>query len=78
MPQRIGISDAKTHLSELVRQVSQTGRRIIITRQGEDVAQLGPLTYDDDELPVRRVMMRGPFGTTMPGPPIIEDLDAGR
>lgn len=39
---RIGIFDAKTHLSRLVDDVERHGRRIIIQRRGRDSAALVP------------------------------------
>lgn len=40
--QSIGAFDAKTHLSELLAQVSQ-GKSFVITRRGKPVAELRPL-----------------------------------
>lgn len=39
---RIGLFEAKNHLSDLVERAS-TGETIIITRRGSDVAALGPV-----------------------------------
>ncbi|MFO8070971.1 MAG: type II toxin-antitoxin system prevent-host-death family antitoxin [Polyangia bacterium] len=38
----IGVFDTKTHLSDILRRVSQ-GERFYITRRGERVALLGPV-----------------------------------
>jgi prevent-host-death family protein len=42
----IGLSQAKTRLSELVRQV-KAGESFIITRRGEPSAELGPIRRKD-------------------------------
>ena len=39
---QVGALEAKTHLSKLLRQ-ARAGRRIVITRRGKPVAQLGPV-----------------------------------
>jgi prevent-host-death family protein len=44
---RVGIFDAKTHLSQLVDDVARHGRRIIIQRRGEDAAALVPCEEAD-------------------------------
>ncbi|MFA6960859.1 MAG: type II toxin-antitoxin system Phd/YefM family antitoxin [Opitutaceae bacterium] len=38
----VGLFDAKTRLSELCREVSETGEEIIITRHGQTLARLVP------------------------------------
>ncbi len=38
----VGLFEAKTHLSELVRQV-KVGESFLITQRGEPVAELGPI-----------------------------------
>ena len=42
-PIRCGVYDAKTRLSELL-ELAATGREVIITRRGADVARLTPIT----------------------------------
>jgi len=39
---RVGLFDAKTHLSQLVTEVHQKRQRIIIQRRGKDMAVLAP------------------------------------
>ena len=48
----IGIFETKTHLSELIQKVV-AGERFVITRRGEPVAELRPVT------PERRLLKRG-------------------
>ena len=48
----IGIFETKTHLSELIQKV-MTGESFVITRRGEPVAELRPVT------PERRLLARG-------------------
>jgi prevent-host-death family protein len=50
--QEIGIFEAKTHLSEIVRRVSQ-GERFFITRRGERIAELRPVESE------RRPLVKG-------------------
>ncbi|MBS0631137.1 MAG: type II toxin-antitoxin system Phd/YefM family antitoxin [Verrucomicrobia bacterium] len=38
----VGLFEAKTRLSELCREVSETGQEIIITRRGQTIARLVP------------------------------------
>lgn len=42
-PIRCGVYDAKTRLSELL-ELAASGREVIITRRGADVARLAPIT----------------------------------
>jgi prevent-host-death family protein len=51
-PRDIGIFETKTHLSELIQRVA-AGERFYITRRGERVAELRPVT------PERRPLERG-------------------
>jgi len=51
---RVGAFEAKTHLSQLLAEVEQSGARIIIQRRGKDVAALVPCEdatgpVDEDE-----------------------------
>jgi len=39
---RVGASEAKTHLSQLLAEVERTQRSIVIQRRGKDVAALVP------------------------------------
>lgn len=43
---RIGISDAKTRLSELVRQVSKTGQPVTLTSRGKPLVDVVPHQRD--------------------------------
>ncbi len=38
----IGLFDAKTRLSELCREVAETGEEFVITRRGREIARLVP------------------------------------
>lgn len=38
----IGLFDAKTRLSELCREVAETGETILIERRGQPIAELSP------------------------------------
>lgn len=38
----VGIFEAKTKLSELCREVAETGEPILIQRRGKPIAQIGP------------------------------------
>ena len=51
----VGLFEAKTHLSELVNQVSEDGTEIVITRRGTAVARIVPL---DSESPVEAALAR--------------------
>lgn len=42
----VGLFEAKTHLSELVNQVSEGGTEIVITRRGKAVARIVPVDTD--------------------------------
>ncbi len=42
----VGLFEAKTHLSELVNQVSERGTEIVITRRGKAVARIVPVETD--------------------------------
>ena len=48
----IGIFETKTHLSELIQKVMK-GERFVITRRGEPVAELRPVTSE------RRLLKKG-------------------
>ena len=39
-PRRVPVWEAKTHLSNLLDEVERTGRAMIITRHGKDLAEL--------------------------------------
>ena len=51
----VGLFEAKTHLSELVNQVSEEGTEIVITRRGTAVARIVPL---ESESPVEAALAR--------------------
>jgi len=55
--QEIGIFDAKTHLSEIVRRVAR-GERFFITRRGERLAELRPV--ESERLPLSRGQAKNP------------------
>jgi prevent-host-death family protein len=42
MPQYVAVAEAKAQLSDLLRQ-AEAGQEIIVTRNGEPVARLGPV-----------------------------------
>ena len=46
MKQTIGVYEAKSQLSRLLDLVAQRGERIVITRNGRAVAELGPIESD--------------------------------
>ena len=46
MSDAVGVLEAKTHFPALIGQVRQ-GRRFIITKHGEPVADLGPVSQPD-------------------------------
>jgi len=46
MSDAVGVFEAKTHLSALIDQVRE-GRRFIITKHGEPVAELGPVSQPE-------------------------------
>jgi prevent-host-death family protein len=39
---RVGVTEARAHLSRLIAEVERTGEEIIIQRRGKNVAVLGP------------------------------------
>ncbi len=43
MIEHIGIFDAKTRFSEIVRMVKETGRRVIVTNRGEEMVEIAPI-----------------------------------
>ena len=43
MIHRIAISDVKAHFSAIVRVVKETGRRVIVTRRGEEMVAIAPI-----------------------------------
>jgi prevent-host-death family protein len=45
----IGVFEAKTHLSQLLQRVAE-GERFIITRRGERIAELRPVTTEKPRL----------------------------
>lgn len=51
----VGLFEAKTHLSELVHQVSTGGEDVVITRRGKAVARIVPI---DTESPVEEALAR--------------------
>ena len=83
---RVGIFDAKTHLSQLVDDVQRNRRRIIIQRRGKDAAALVPCEkakegLSDEE--VRRILeafraIRAKQKPLGPGESIKDFIEAGR
>lgn len=47
--ERIGMFDAKTRFSEIVRRVRRSGKAILITSRGEVVAQIAPVPVEPAE-----------------------------
>lgn len=43
MIEHIGMFDAKTRFSEIVRMVKETGRRVIVTNRGEEMVEIVPI-----------------------------------
>lgn len=46
--ERIGMFDAKTRFSEIVRRVRRSGKAILITSRGEVVAKIAPVEAHED------------------------------
>ena len=44
MSEHIGMFDAKTRFSEIVRMVKLTGRRVIVTNRGEEMVVIAPIS----------------------------------
>lgn len=57
-PDRLGIRDARSRLTSLVRRAGE-GERIVITIGGRPIAQLGPLEADPDEMSLDDLIARG-------------------
>ena len=76
----IGISEAKTHLPRLLKQVAQ-GETIIITRHGVPVAQLGPLPGGQDDEVAKAIkqwrLYQEEHHITLGGIPIAELVQEG-
>lgn len=43
MTEYVGMFDAKTRFSQIVRMVKATGRRVVVTNRGEAMAVIAPL-----------------------------------
>lgn len=67
---RIGVFEAKTHLSDLLEQVRR-GRSFLITKRGQPVAELQPVTQPTGRLRFGcdrgRVTVRKDFDDPIPG-----------
>ncbi len=63
----IGMFDAKTHLSDIIREV-MAGKRFFITRRGKRVAEIRPIPEDKKDL------VRG--CASNPGYRMSDDFDA--
>lgn len=57
-PDRLGIRDARSRLTSLVRRAGE-GERIVITIGGRPIAQLGPLEADPEEMSLDDLIARG-------------------
>jgi len=44
----VGTFEAKTHLSQLLAEVEETGEEIIIQRRGKNIAVLGPCRHAEE------------------------------
>jgi prevent-host-death family protein len=75
----IGASDAKTHLSALLKRVSE-GETIHITRRGVPIAKLGPVNDGDNASPsdLVRDIRRLRKGITLGRTTIRQLIDDGR
>ena len=74
----VGLFEAKTHLSELVNQVSEEGTEIVITRRGTAVARIVPM---DSESPVEAALARllaAREGSTPGGGSLRDLIEEGR
>lgn len=49
MPKQINIVELKSHLSEILAQISQTGEEVIIGKYGKPVAKIVPFTDRGNE-----------------------------
>lgn len=58
----IGLFDAKTRLSELCREVAETGEEIVITRRGQTLARLVPPARPKSRPPRVPGRFKGQFG----------------
>ena len=58
----VGLFDAKTRLSELCREVAETGEEIIITRHGQTLARLVPPVRPKSRPPRIPGRFKGQFG----------------
>ena len=56
-PDEIGAFEAKTHLSELLREAA-AGRSFVITRRGKPLARLVPYVSEDDPSEARLLLDR--------------------
>lgn len=58
----VGLFDAKTRLSELCREVAETGEEIVITRRGQTLARLVPPARPKVRPPRAPGRYKGQFG----------------
>ena len=75
----VGAYEAKTHLSDLLKEVSK-GARISITRKGVPVAMLVPAPHADKASVLEAIRKIKEFrrGITLGGVPIREMIEEGR
>jgi prevent-host-death family protein len=82
--EQIGISEAKTHFSEIVERVLRDGRTITVTRRGEPVVEIAPcqekvtrarMTKEEALEALRELQARLP---RMTWDEIVETTDEGR
>ena len=71
--QRVGLFEAKTHLSALVEQ-ARSGQSFVITVRGVPTARLVPITAEAEENPVSFLLSN----TVSMGMSIREAIDEGR
>ena len=78
MTVRIGLFEAKTHLSELVDRVATNGEEVVITRRGRPIARL--VRVDDGSAVEEALeLLAAVRRSARPGPETIRELiDEGR
>jgi prevent-host-death family protein len=71
---RVGVFDAKTHLSELI----ESGEAVTITKHGKPVATLTPVRQNADDIVARIRALRKSGGVTLNEGAIVELTRGGR
>lgn len=79
-PRRVGVFEAKTHLSDLLDEVEETGATIVITRHGKEIAELRrPNGKDPAAVRAALAAIKAiGAGATLGGISIREIIDEGR